>query len=265
MLVPPAKAGSFRARFTSGERLLGTFIKTPTGHATEILGHAGFDFMVIDEEHAPFDRQTIDQVLLAARASNIAGIVRVAEPTPSNILSVLDCGATGVLVPHVASAEIARRIASAARYSGGNRGFSNSPRAGGYGARSMAAHIELSDAETTVIAMIEDVEALDAIDDILATEGVDGIFIGRGDLAVALGAENANAPEVMKAVEHITAAARAAGKPICVMVGAAGEAGKYLPLGATSFIVSSDQGLMRRAGLEAVKAFAELKSLAAQD
>lgn len=262
-MVPPARAGSFRARFTSGKRLLGTFIKTPTGHATEILGHAGFDFMVIDEEHAPFDRQTIDQVLLAARASSIAGIVRVAEPTPSNILSVLDCGATGVLVPHVANAETARRIASAARYAG-NRGFSNSPRAGGYGARGMAAHIELSDAEATVIAMIEDVEALDVIDDILATEGIDGIFIGRGDLAVALGAENANASEVMSAVEHVTAAARAAGKPICIMVGAAGEAGKYLPLGATSFIVSSDQGLMRRSGLETVKAFAELNSLAAQ-
>ena len=97
-------AASFRQQFSSGERLIGTFVKTPTTHATEILGDLGFDFVVIDEEHAPFDRITIDAVLLAARASGIAGIVRVAEPTPARILSVLDDGASGgVLVPHVDS------------------------------------------------------------------------------------------------------------------------------------------------------------------
>src|SRR4051794_514883 len=103
-------AASFRRRFSSGERLLGTFIKTPTPHATEILGDVGFDFVVIDEEHAPFDRVTIDTVLLAARASGTAGIVRVAEPTPSRLLAVLDDGASGVLVPHVASVGKAREV-----------------------------------------------------------------------------------------------------------------------------------------------------------
>ena len=94
---------SFRQRFISGELLLGTFIKTPTTHAIEILGGLGFDFVLIDEEHAPFDRVTIDNLLLAARASNTAGIVRVAEATPAKLLAALDDGAVGVLVPHIST------------------------------------------------------------------------------------------------------------------------------------------------------------------
>ena len=76
--------GSFRHRFSSGERLIGTFVKTPTTHATEILGDLGFDFVVIDEEHAPFDRVTIDAVLLAARATGTAGIVGSRSRRPSD-------------------------------------------------------------------------------------------------------------------------------------------------------------------------------------
>ena len=176
----------FRARFAAGEQLVGTFIKTPTSHGIEIFGDLGYDFVVIDEEHAPFDRVSIDIGILAARASGTAGFVRVAAPTADNILSVLDCGATGVLVPHVSSAAKAREIVAASRYRGGKRGFSGSPRAGRYGGAGMAQHIELQDKTVTVIAMIEDPEALDDIDAIVAVDGLDGFFIGRGDLTVAL-------------------------------------------------------------------------------
>src|SRR3954454_24645161 len=95
-----------RSRLLAREHLIGTFVKTPTTHATEILGALGFDFVVIDEEHAPFDRMATDTALLAARAAGTAALVRVQNAT--SILSVLDCGATGVLVPHVASAARAR-------------------------------------------------------------------------------------------------------------------------------------------------------------
>jgi 2-keto-3-deoxy-L-rhamnonate aldolase RhmA len=90
---------AFRQRFASGALLLGTFIKTPTTHATEILGGLGFDFIVIDEEHAPFDRVTTDTLLLAARASNIAGIVRVADATPARLLAAIENGAGAFRIP----------------------------------------------------------------------------------------------------------------------------------------------------------------------
>src|ERR1700730_12893708 len=157
---------AFRHCLIAGEKLSGTFIKTPSGHATEILGDVGYDFVVIDEEHAPFDRLAIDQALLSARAASIAGLVRVASASSSNLLSVLDCGAVGVLVPHVASEKKAREVAAA-----GKRGLSNFPRAGRYGALSLHEQVELANAVSTVVAQIEDPEALEQIDAIASIDG----------------------------------------------------------------------------------------------
>lgn len=262
--TPPSPAPkSFRGRLAAGETLLGTFIKTPATHVVEILGGLGFDFVVIDEEHAPFDRVAIDAALLAARVAGTAGIVRVAEPTPAKLLAALDDGATGVLVPHVATAQKAREVAMACRYRGGRRGFSNSPRAGRYGGLSLREHVEQADATVTVVAMIEDPEALDDIDAIAATDGIDGLFIGRGDLSVAMGAESPDAPPVREATLRILEAARGAGKPACLMVATAAEADAFRALGASAFIVSSDQGLMRQAASRVLSDFAPLKTATA--
>ena len=250
----------FRQRFLAGEVLLGSFIQTPTSHNCEILGLSGFDFVVIDEEHAPFDRVSTDQALLGARAGGTAGIVRVAEASPSRLLAVLDDGAAGVLIPHVSTPEKAREAVAACRYRGGKRGFSNSPRAGDYGAIGMWPHVDKQDAEVTVIGMIEDPEALACLDAILATDGLDGVFIGRGDLTVALGAKAIDAPEVMDAAEKIAAAARKSGKPVCMMVASAAEAETFRKIGASAFIVSSDQGLMRQAAVKLTHDFSALKN-----
>ena len=115
-----------RQRLLAGERLLGSFLKTPTPHATEILASVGFDFVVIDEEHAPIDRGTTDMILLGARAAGIEALVRVPSFPSAEILSALDCGASGVLVPHVASVAKAREVVAACRYRNGVRGFSPS-------------------------------------------------------------------------------------------------------------------------------------------
>ena len=243
----------FRARFEAGELLVGTFIKTPSVHATEILGDLGFDFVVVDEEHAPIDRGATELVTLAARASNTACIVRV--PDVPRLLGVLDDGAMGVLVPHVSSPQRAREVAAACRYRGGKRGFSNSPLAGRYGGMGLWGHVDAQDASVTVIAMIEDPEALDCIDDIVATDGLHGVFIGRGDLTVAFGAASPDAPEIVQAVEKITAAARKVGKPVCVMVSGAAEAAKFKAMGASAFIVASDQSFMRQAASKALEGF----------
>ena len=249
--VRPAPS-EFRRRFAAGEPLVGTFVKTPSSHAIEILGGLGFDFVVIDEEHAPFDRVAIDQCLLAARAAGTAGIVRVAEPTAAKLLAVLDDGAMGVLVPHVSSAAKAHEIVSACRYGGGKRGFSNTTRAGGHGTLGLWDHVDAQDRAVTVIAMIEDPEALDELDAILAVDGLDGVFIGRGDLTVALGTAGIEAPEILSVVDRITTAAKAAGKPVAIMVGSGEEAARFRARGASAFIVSSDQGFLRQAASRAL-------------
>jgi 2-keto-3-deoxy-L-rhamnonate aldolase RhmA len=246
---------SFKARLAAGEKLIGSFIKTPSGHAIEIFGDLGYDFVVIDEEHAPFDRGSIDLAVTAALAARIPALVRVASSAPSNLLSVLDCGATGVLVPHVICAKAAYEIASACRYRAGARGFSNSPRSGRYGGRGMWEHVDHSDAVTTVVAQIEDPEALDHVDEIARTEGIDALFIGRADLAVSLDVPSTDAQEIHAACERICSAARAAGKPVMVFVTSQSDASAMASLGATAFIASSDQGLMRRAAAAALAEF----------
>src|SRR5262249_40493003 len=183
---------TFRQRLLAGEKLIGTFLKTPTSHATEILGALGYDFVVIDQEHAPFDRTSSDIALLAARAHDIPALVRV--PGPDAILSVLDCGASGVLVPHVQSVAFAHEPAAMLRYRGGGRGFATSTRAGGYTAVPMWRHISDSDASIVFVAQIEDPVALDDIDAIAAVDGVDSLFIGRGDLTAAFGDEAKDPP-----------------------------------------------------------------------
>lgn len=259
MPVPPVPC--FRDRLSGGERMLGTFLKSPGPHATEILGDVGFDFVVVDAEHAPFDRGDIDLIALAGRAAQIDVLVRVQSADPVEILSALDCGATGVLVPHIADAGTAQAIVAAARYGGGTRGFSNSPRAGGYGRRGFRDHIEQADATVVVLAMIEDIAALDHLDAIFAVEGLTGAFIGRGDLSAQLGVGAPDAPEIRHIVERIVAASKRHGLPLLAHVGAvdAPDALWLHSLGVSSFIVSSDQGLMRQAALASVSRFVKAR------
>jgi len=259
-MAPDPTPDSFRARLLRGDVLVGSFLKTPTLHGAEILGGLGYDFLIVDEEHSPFDRQSTDAALFAARMTGAAGFVRVQSPQAHHLLSVLDCGATGVLVPHVATAALAKQVAAACRYRGGKRGYSGSIRAAGYGGGKMWDYIASADAATTIVAQIEDPEALDEIDAIAATDGIDALFIGRGDLTAAMGAPTNDAPVIRDAVDRIAGAAKRAGKPVMVFVGGMKEAEWLRSVGATAFVYSSDQGLMKQA---AAKALADVRGLGA--
>ncbi|HXR52852.1 MAG TPA: aldolase/citrate lyase family protein [Steroidobacteraceae bacterium] len=259
-MSPATAIPSFRERLRARELLVGTFIKTPVTHPVEILGAAGLDFVVIDQEHAPFDRVTVDALILAGQAAAVPVLVRVPGSEARDILPVLDCGAQGVLVPHVDSAARAQQVVAEARYGGGRRGFTNSSRAGRYGAAGFQQHVTASDAATAVLAMVEDVAALDVLPQIMAIPGLDAVFIGRGDLSIALGVDSPAAPAVVDATEKIAAAARQADKALCAHVDRADspDVAWLRTLGVTAFIVSSDQGLMRRAALQTVAAFRAL-------
>lgn len=246
-------ASTFRQRVLAREMLVGTFMKTPTSHGTEIIGALGFDFVIIDQEHSSFDRASIDQALLAARAHDIPALVRVQGP--ETILSVLDSGATGILCPHVIDADYARKIAGYCRYKGG-RGFATSTRAGGYTAVPMWKHIEKSDNEIVVVAQIEDPPALDHLDAIAAVEGIDSLFIGRGDLTAAFGDQQKDPPAVRDASQRTATAALKAGKCVSVFTGGGPESTWLQSLGASMFVLASDQSFLRNG---AAREMADLK------
>lgn len=247
----------FKKRIADSDHVMGTFVKTPTTHATEILGLMGFDFVVFDQEHAPLASGALDMMILAARASNIAAIVRVPDARPSAIQTVLDAGAAGILVPHITTPEEARSIVASCRYAGGKRGFANTTRAGDFGGVGMLAHKEAQDKEVVCVAMIEDVEALDHIDEIVRTDGLDAIFIGRGDLTAALNSSGMDSKETMAVAGPIMAAAKKAGLPVIMLCTGRADAENMASLGASGFMSGSDHGFMRQgaaAALETLKA-----------
>lgn len=234
-----------KARIAAGEALLGTFVKTPHPHVVEVLATTGLDCLCIDAEHAPFDRRDVDLCIMAARAGQMLMLVRTPSSAPEAILNALDCGADGIVVPHIRSAAEAQALARCAQYGPGGRGYAGSSRAAGYGSVAMAAHLAASAARTVVIAQIEDVEALDAIDAIAAVEGIDALFIGRIDLTIALGCDSPDDPRVIAAVERIVAACVAAARPVGMFVSRASDVPSWRAKGVGLFLLESDHVFLR--------------------
>lgn len=235
---------TLKQRMLRGDMLSGTFLKTPALQLVEILSLSGMDFVALDAEHSPFDRGSIDACLGIARALNFPALVRIAEGTPAAILTVLDSGATGVIVPHVNSVEKAQDIAKAARFGHGGRGFAGSTRWAGYATRKMPDILSQSKTETVVLAQIEEPEALDIIDDIAAVEGIDGLFVGPADLAVSFGLTDPAAPEVRHAIKRVGEAAKKHGKCLITFAPNTSWVPDLKALGVSMFFIASEHAFL---------------------
>jgi len=231
---------SFRAALLAAAPMMGTFLKTPSAIVCEVLGMTPLACVCIDAEHAPFGRMELDACIAALRAADMPALVRVQSGTPGEVLSALDCGAIGAVLPHVVSGEQAAAAARSGRYGPGGRGYAGSSRAAGYTHKPMRAHMDDSNAQTVLIAQIEDAEALDRLDEIAAVEGIDCLFVGRMDLTVSLGAESPMDARVIDAVERICAAGRRHGKAVGMFVPPGEECARWQALGVSLFILGSD-------------------------
>jgi 2-keto-3-deoxy-L-rhamnonate aldolase RhmA len=256
MTDPRPAFATFRDRLLARNRLIGTFLKLPTTQVIEILGPIGYDFVIIDQEHAALDRNITDLMILAARASNIAPIVRIPEFTESFVLGALDSGAMGIMVPHVVSVEKAQAVARSARYKGGSRGFAGLTRAGHWGSVGAVPHMAAQDAQIAVIAMIEDQQAIDVAGDIARVEGIDALFIGRGDLTASFGDDPDAGPKVAEISRRVASAAQEAGVPLMMLPTGRSDFEFATSLGATALAFSSDHGFIRSAAAAVIKDYA---------
>ncbi len=238
---------NFKQRMLSGEPLVGTFLKTPAHELVEIIAKSKLDFLCLDAEHAPFDRGRLDVCLAVARALGLPTLVRVPTGSADEILKALDSGATGIVVPHVDSAEKARRIAREGRFGHGGRGYAGSTRWAGFATRSMADVLKQSEEETIIIAQIEEPEGVAEVDDIAATEGIDGIFVGPADLAVCYGVTDQSDPQVLDAMRRSGDAAKAHGKTLMTFAASAEAGLKLRDYGVTMIFVASEHAFMLRA------------------
>jgi len=237
-------ASRFRARLRAGVPQAGTFVKTPSSEIIEIMALAGVDFICLDAEHSAFGRRELDWCLALARALDLPTLVRIAHASPETILQALDGGASGLIVPHVRSAAEAADVARWARFGGGGRGYAGSTRQGGFTARPMAELLAASGDEVSVIAQIEDPEALDMVEAIAATPGIDGVFFGAADLGVGLGLGKSTGPEIDVAFARVAAAAASAGRAFGAYGASPAALGGLQARGVTLSIIGSDQGMV---------------------
>jgi 2-keto-3-deoxy-L-rhamnonate aldolase RhmA len=251
------RIGAFTSALRKREPLAGTFVKTASYQIPELLGRSGLDFIIIDAEHAPFDRNLLDVMILGARAVDLPSLVRIPNSNPDTILAVLDMGANGILVPHVTSAVVAGEIVASARYRGGKRGFSGSPRFADYGALTLPEALARGDGMAAVLCQIEDREGVERVEEIAAVPGVDGLFVGRADLALALGETRLDSAAVEAASTRVLHCAGAAGKTAAIFLPGTAELGKFRDRGATMFVIGSDQSLLQQAARNVADGFAQ--------
>ena len=243
---------NFKRDLLAGKRLIGCWSSLANALTTEVLGIAGFDWILLDGEHSPNDVGTFIPQLMALKDSPSAPVVRPASNNEVEIKRLLDAGFYNFLVPFVESADEALRAVRATRYPPqGVRGVSVSQRSNRYG--TVPDYFKSINDHICVMVQIESRAGVAAAKAISAVDGVDCIFVGPSDLAAGLGhLGNAGHPDVQQAIAAVFADAKACGKPTGILAPVEADARRYIEMGATFVGVGSDLGVFR-AGTQALR------------
>jgi 2-dehydro-3-deoxyglucarate aldolase len=243
---------SFKRDLLAGKRLIGCWSSLANAITTEVLGVAGFDWILLDGEHSPNDVGTFIPQLMALKDSPSAPVVRPTSNNEVEMKRLLDAGFYNFLVPFVESADEALRAVRATRYPPqGVRGVSVSQRSNRYG--TVPDYFKSINDHICVMVQIESRAGVAAARAVAAVDGVDCIFVGPSDLAAALGhLGNSGHPEVQQAIAAVFADAKACGKPTGILAPVEADARRYIEMGATFVAVGSDLGVFR-AGTQALR------------
>ncbi|WP_232630151.1 HpcH/HpaI aldolase family protein [Methylobacterium sp. Leaf118] len=236
----------FKAALAEGRQQIGLWCSLASPISTEIVAGSGFDWLLLDMEHSANDLRDIYGQLQAMAEGTASAMVRVPSDEPITIKRILDTGAQSLMIPNIDDADQARRAVAATRYAPrGLRGFSQAPRAARFG-RIPDYHARC-EAEIFVAVQIESRRALDNLEEIAAVEGVDGVFIGPGDLSTSLGfLGQQNHPEVVRVVEETIARIVRTGKAAGILTANEELAHRYVAAGTRFTAVGSDMGLLAR-------------------
>jgi len=235
----PAPAAAFKERLKNRDRLTGILLSLPSPEIAEISAEAGFDWLFIDMEHRLLDIANVPRMIQAV-AGRSACVVRVPANEPAWIAKALDAGADGLIFPHVSRAEEARAVVSAARYSPEGTRSIGLARAQEYGL-SVADCLKRANKEIVLIAQAEHIDAAANIEEILAVDGVDGVFIGPFDLSASLGIPGQiSDPSVQKAIGRIRQACAARGVPSGIFCRDAASARAMMADGFTLICAGAD-------------------------
>lgn len=219
----------------------GCMIQSYLPALAEIAGLAGFDFLFLDAEHSALSVTECENMIRAAETRGVIPLVRVPNCRADTILRYMDCGAMGVILPGISTAQEAREAVRAVKYyPQGQRGL-NGVRASDYGMKKpLSEYTADANRETVVLPIIETREAVDNLDAILAVDGIDGAILGASDLSQSLGIPGQNQhPLLMEAKQRLLDAGGRAGKPIGTVVRAGESIDSYLTEGMTILMVNA--------------------------
>lgn len=217
------RENTVRQKILAGQPVINGWLSIPSSYSAEIMGHAGFDAITIDLQHGMIGIDAALPMFQALSATPTIPLARVPWNDPAQIMRLLDTGAYGIICPMISTVEDAENFVRSCRYPPrGQRSFGPA-RGLLYGGADYYPH---ADREILAIGMIETAQGLDNLDQILAIEGLDGIYVGPNDLALALGCVPQSESEekvVVDAIAHICSRTRAANK-IAGMFCSSGEA-----------------------------------------
>ena len=247
---------SFKHALRAGRPQIGLWVGLADAYASELLAAVGFDWLVIDAEHAPNDPRSVLAQLQAIAPYPVHAAVRPVSADPALIKQYLDIGAQTLVVPMVESAEQAARVVAATRYPpGGIRGVGSAlARASRW--NQVADYVRDCESQLCVLVQVESVAGMRSLAAIAAVEGVDGVFFGPADLAASMDLiGRASDPRVQESIAQGIRTVRSAGKPAGTLSVDPALARRYLELGAQFIAVGVDTTLLAGAARELAAKF----------
>jgi 4-hydroxy-2-oxoheptanedioate aldolase len=246
---------TFKRAITSGRRQIGLWSSLANNVTVEILAGAGFDWLLLDCEHSPNEPPMVHSQLQAATGGTAHPIVRPAWNDAVLLKRFLDIGTQTFLIPYVQSREEAERAVAAVRYPPrGMRGFASAARSSGYG-RIADYHTRCED-QICVLVQVETQEGLDHLEAIASVDGIDGVFIGPGDLSAALGyLGRPGHADVNAVIDSTIDRIKACGKAPGILTGDVALAQRYIARGCLFTAVGADTGILVRGAEQLVRTF----------
>lgn len=242
------RENKLKRALADGKTVFGLLNSIPSPLVVEMIGYAGYDFVILDMEHVCVNPETLENMVRAAECAGMTVLVRVPNAAPETILRALDCGALGIVVPHVRSRAEAEQAVAASRYHPlGSRGISGG-RITGFGAIDLPTYFERANTEIMVVAMIEDSEGVDNLEAILSVSGIDMVLEGAIDLSQSYGVPGlAQHPSVLGAIDRIATACDQHAVQFCAVPRAADQLNRWKARSVRAYLLGDDRGISFRA------------------
>lgn len=242
------RQNKLKASLNQDKPVLGLLNSIPSPLMVEMIGYAGYDFVILDMEHVGVNPETLENMIRSAECAGLTPLVRVPNLDASTIMRVLDNGAMGIVAPRIRNRAEAEQIVSASRYYPlGMRGISGG-RCTGFGTIDLVSYMELANREIMVVAMIEDRNGVENIEEIVSVLGIDMVLEGAVDLSQSYGYPALPLePVVQEAVQHIASICHAHAVPFCAIPRIEGQFEAWRKQGVNAFLMGDDRGISFRA------------------